>query len=492
MNTKTYQLTALLMGAAGLALGSCGGSSNSAPPPVTTTPPPPVSTATSGTVTGPISGFGSVIVNGDRYDTNGASFNIDGKTGTQADLKIGQIVTMKTSTDAQGNKSASSVSFKDAVQGEITDISLTPKRITVMGQEVVIRGATSFDEEISPNDINGLTVGDIVQVSGQFNGSGKIVASQIEFADAAEAFELTGNVSALDAGAMTFKIRGLDVDYSGATLEDFGEAELANGNLVEVKGDMFDAAGAFIATTVNLEEKENDGEDGDDGEVEGFITEFTSAESFTVGETPVITTTDTVFEFCSADDLALDVEVEVEGEFNAEGVLVADKIECEFEADIEVESTVDAVNVEGGIITVFGVDFSADMSTRFQDKRDTPVEMFGIDDIAVGDFVEIKGFERVDVGLYAKKVERDDPQDEHEIQDYVDSVDAAMNSLVLLGVTVLTDENTEYEGADDVDLTAEEFFAQVMPEDLIKAEGTKTETGELLASKVEFETPDED
>lgn len=65
-------------------------------------------------------------------------------------------------------------------------------------------------------------------------------------------------------------------------------------------------------------------------------------------------------------------------------------------------------------------------------------------------------------------------------------------SLVLLGVTVLIDAETEYEGADETVLTEDELFTMVMPEDLLKAEGTKTDTGELLATKLEFETPDED
>ena len=490
MNTNIKpnpKISALLMSAACLTLAACGGSSSSTPPPTTTTPPPPV--AKTGTVVGPISGFGSVIVNGERYGTNGANFNIDGKPGNQSDLKVGQIVTLKTSTDAQGNKSASSVSFKDAVQGEITAISLTPKRITVMGQNVVIRGSTSFDDDIDPNDINGLVVGDVVQVSGQFNGSGNIVASQIELADAAEGFELTGHVSGLDASGMTFKIRGLDVSFANATLEDFDGADIANGDLVEVTGDSFDNGGAFIALTVNKEDKENDGEDGDDGEVEGFITEFTDASSFTVGETPVITTADTVFEYCTADDLGLDVEVEVEGEYNADSVLVADKVECEFDANIQIESTLEAVDAATGVITMFGVDFATDMSTRFQDKLEVPVEMFGVDDLVVGDFLDVKGYDRVDVGLYAKKVERDEAEDDHEIQAYVDSV--GTDSLVLLGVTVLTDDQTEFEGPDEEVLTAAQFFAQVMPQDLIKVEGLKTDAGELLAWEIEFETEED-
>lgn len=45
-------------------------------------------TAASGTVTG----FGSVYVNGKRFETSGASFDVDGLSGSQSDLKLGMTV----------------------------------------------------------------------------------------------------------------------------------------------------------------------------------------------------------------------------------------------------------------------------------------------------------------------------------------------------------------------------------------------------------------
>ena len=40
-------------------------------------------------------------------------------------------------------------------------------------------------------------------------------------------------------------------------------------------------------------------------------------------------------------------------------------------------------------------------------------------------------------------------------------------------------------------MTGEEFFAAVMVDDLVKAEGIRTETDGLIASEIEFETEDE-
>ena len=475
----------LLMSATALILAGCGGgSSSSTPPPTGAVLPPPPPVGKTGTVTGPIDGFGSVIVNGETYNTDNASFVIEGKAGTQSDLKIGQIVTLKTETDAQGNKSASEVSFEDVVQGEITEVTPTNKRFVVLGQTVIVRAATSFDEDIMPGSIEGLTVGDYVQISGHVNGGGNIIASQIEKVDdETEAFELTGTVSGLRTDTQSFKIRGQDVDYSAAEMEGFGEGGIANGNLVEVKGTSFNGD-AFVAENVEFKPRD-EGDNEDDGEVHGFITTFTDAQNFVVGETPVITNESTVFERCQASDLAVDVEVEVEGEFNEEGVLVADFVKCEIDANIEIASTLDSVDAEAGTITVFGVTFVTDMSTRFQDKTDTPVVSFGLDDLAEGDYIEVKAFEREDMSLYAVKVEREDPEEESEVKGPVDTVGA--DSLVILGIDIETNESTEYETADDTPLTPTEFFDAVMVGDLVKAEGTRTETDSLIADEIEFE-----
>jgi len=478
----------LSVSAIGLTLAACGGSST--PPPAAVAPPPPPPSAEQpGLVSGPISGFGSVIVNGKRYGTDNATFIIDGAAGTQADLKVGQIVRMKTTTNAQGEHEASEVVFEDLVQGPIESINLNNNRMVVLGQTVVIRASTSFDEDIMPASLEGLTVGEIVEVSGHFNGSGSIIASQVELKDAGSSFEITGHVSALNSGAGTFKIRGQDIDFSGATLEDFNGAEIANGNLVEAKGDTITPGGVLIALTVELEEKENQGDEDDEAEIHGFITEFTSSEAFVVGDTSVITNGSTVFENCLASDLAVDVEVEVEGTFNAEGAIVADKVECEIEADLKIESTLDSVDAPGGTLTVFGVTFHTDMSTRFQDKTDPPVTNFGLDDLTAEQWVSVKGYERSDGTYYAKKVERDEPEDEHEVQGPVETVGA--DSLVILGINIETTPDTEYEDVDDTVLTEGEFFGSVMVDDLVEVEGAKTSDDTLTAEELSFEDPDD-
>ncbi len=466
-----------------IVLGACGGGSSSSPttPPASTTPPPSVTI-----VSGPITGFGSVIVNGTRYETDNAQFRIEGRTGNQSDLKVGQIVTLKATQDDDGDWEASEVSFNDMVQGPIESINLTNNRMVVLGQTVVVRASTSFDEEISPGSLEGLMVGEFVQVSGQLNGAGNIVATQIERSDDTTSFEITGHVSGLNRGVMTFRIRGQEVDYSGAELVDF-TGDIANGNRVEIEGTELQN-GVFSATRVEYQAKNENIDSGTQADIKGVITEFTSAQDFKIGEIAIQSDSDTVFENCQASDLALDVEVHVKGEFDENDVVQADEIECEFEANIKVESTVDAVDSTAGTLTVFGVDFTVNEDTAFQDKSMTGDQMFNLDNVMVGDFVTVKAYEAEDGSLLVRKLELEDADEEHSVTGPVDTVGA--DSLVILGIDILTDAETEFESAEDMMIDAMTFFDQVMVDDLVEAEGMRTEADQLAADEVEFEDED--
>lgn len=476
-----------------LSLVSCGGGGSSAP--VTTVAPPPAvpppsSSSQSSTVFGPIAGFGSIIVNGVRYDTSSASFTVDDASGTQADLKVGQIVTIKATTDAQGNASAQQVIFDDAVQGPIDSIDVANDRLVVLGQIVLISGTTSFDDRISPANLSGLTVGDIVEVSGEFNGDGDIVASRIEPKPAGTEFEVHGTVAGLDTSAQTFTLKALTVAYGTAVLDDFGAGGIAAGDFVEVKGSTFNTGGQLIARKVELEGMDGRiGDNNDSGEIHGFVADFNSATDFTVSGVPVTTTNSTEYIFGSAGDLATNVRVEVEGRFNGDGVLVADKVKFETEANVRITADLDSVDATNQTITIFGVNFSTDASTRLEDKSDAEISPFNLSNLNAGDYLEVRGFDRASDGLYASRIEREDPDNENEVQAFVDSV--GTDSLIILGITINTDSNTQFQDLDDSVLTRAEFFNLVRSGSLVKADGTKTGTSSLLAEELSFENPDD-
>ncbi|MBT8142772.1 MAG: hypothetical protein KJO88_10430, partial [Gammaproteobacteria bacterium] len=58
---------------------------------------------------------------------------------------------------------------------------------------------------------------------------------------------------------------------------------------------------------------------------------------------------------------------------------------------------------------------------------------------------------------------------------------------VILGITINTDNFTQYRDIDDSPLTATEFFGIVMLGDTVEAEGTQTSTSSMLAKELELD-----
>ncbi len=428
---------------------------------------------------GTISGFGSVIVNGVRYDTASAAISVEGSPATQSDLKVGHVVVVHGTLNSDGiTGSATSISFEDLVEGPIGAIDLVAGTITVLSQLVIIDADTSFDDTISPASIEGLALDDVVEVSGFFLADGSINATRIEKKAAGGEFEVTGLVSNLSG--TTFQINDLVVDFSVAQLDNFPAGTPEDDQLVEAKGVSLGAGGELLATRVEFKGNDLIADEGDRIEIEGFITRFASAADFDVDGIPVSTTGATVYENGSEADLALNRKVEVEGTLDAAGVVVATEVEFKRANFIRIEGLVDAVS--GNIITIFGVEIGVDVLTRFEDQSSLDLEIFSIDDIGINDYLETRGYED-GTGVIATIVERRDFRGEVAIRGFVE--DAADPGFTILGVLILTSAGTSFSDNEDQPITAGEFFAQAIDR-LVEGNGTPNNGG-ILATEVELE-----
>lgn len=128
------------------ACGGGGGGGGSTPPPAA----PPAGggsdeVSTSVFVTGTVTGFGSVIVDGQRFDTDGASVDVGGTAATEADLRVGQQVAVSGSRDADGNLSADDIRYRADVKGPVQEIDLDSGMLVVAGQTVQAGVRTRFD-----------------------------------------------------------------------------------------------------------------------------------------------------------------------------------------------------------------------------------------------------------------------------------------------------------------------------------------------------------
>lgn len=467
---------AALLATAVLALGGCGGGETVAGIDRGGTP---------GAVSvGAISGFGSVIVNGVVFSTITATIIVDGQVATQADLAVGQVVVVTGEIDANGTTgTADRIVFDDIVEGPIMAIDPAAGTMVVLGQAVRADENTSYDDDISPRSLNGLKLGDIVEISGFVDADGVALATRIELEAAGAEFELTGFIANVDTANFRFEIGGQVVDYSAAMLVNFPSGEPADGDLVEAKGNSVGAGGELLATRVERRQFELPGDDGDDVELEGLITRFVSAADFDVNGFPVTTTGSTSYEGGSASDLGLNVRVEVEGELNSADVLVADEVKFKPKGVVRIAAPVESIS--GSVVTLLEIPVRVTPVTRLEDKSDADREPFSVSDIAVGNYLHIRGFEDPAGSgqVTATLLERDDLETEVELRGLVDSV--AQPNFTILGVTIATNAGTGFQDVNDMPIMPGAFFGSALGR-IVDVKGVLN-GGVIVAEEVGFE-----
>ena len=443
--------------------------------------------ATSTVSSGTITGFGSVKLVGKEYETQNTSFMVDGQPGSQNDLKVGMGVTVNGSSSSTDTRTATTITQEDVVEGAIQSIPATNDRVVVLGQTVLIDNGTVFDNNIPGQNISGLAPGDIVEVNGFVKGIGLIIGTLIEKKNPPASCQVKGIIVNHNSGAQTFTIGGLTVTYSGGVFNDMPNpaGNAWNDLLVEVKGSpCTQASQPLIATKV--EPERINVANADEIEVEGAITLFHSAASFTVNGVPVVTNANTIFEGGVAGDLALGVEVEVEGSLT-NGVLTASEVE--FRDNVEIEGDVATVT-SGGVtpnLTVSGlpgITVFVNVQTEFKG---------GISDLGqlvVGDHVRVRGSPTGTNTVVAAEVEKRSPDTRVILQGEVQSI--ANPNVTVLGVLIDTSTIADgnFKGLNDGAIGRTAFFNAVEVETLVKARGDLI-GGVVVWSEIEIEEEDD-
>mgnify|MGYP003640249668 CR=1 FL=1 len=386
---------------------------------------------------GPVSGFGSILLNGRRYIVeNDTSVLVDGNSVMQTELQVGQFVTISSSSvDDNGNPIADLVRSDTIIEGPITSIDIVGGSVTVLNQQVRINDETKFDDDLPDRSINGLAISDVIEVTGIQNNSGVVLATRIELDDDGDDFKLVGPVADLDEDAQEFTVNGLTVSYFGATLDDMPGGSLSNGDVVKVEG-------TLNVDVLDAEEVEGFddvfGSVGDNEEIEikGTVTRFVSAEDFDVNGIQVSVTGETEFEDGSIDAVALNVALEVEGYFD-DGTLVADEISFEREDNIEMSGIISGIaatnaSLNQGGLTILNIDVTTNAFTTFEDSSVSEIFDFGFDDLNLGDYVVIEGYLSENNDIVITELEREEASNEIEIEGPLEAKNLP-DSITLLG-----------------------------------------------------------
>jgi hypothetical protein len=304
------------------ACGGGGGGGNESTTPVQVTP-PPVAVEPDTYVSGTVTGFGSVIIDGQKLDDTAASVSIDinpaaPTTGTLADVKLGMQVQAKLSAGK-----LSDVVLRASAVGVVGGVDVANGSFTLMRQtvRVLTTGATPTVFE-GVSGLAALAAGDVVEVHGSVDANKHIAATRVERkarTDTAAGVRIGGVLGSLNSSAKTFKLADLTVDYSSATVLPAGKT-LADGQLVTVFAQAAPTGTTWVVKTVKVA----GAEEGSHSGVGGRIMAYASLADFTVGGIRVDASTAT-FEGGTAADLAAGVAVAVEGKVSA-GAIKASKV----------------------------------------------------------------------------------------------------------------------------------------------------------------------
>lgn len=374
---------------------------------------------------GPVTGFGSVIVNGVEYETDAStSYTVEDVNDTEDAIDVGMMVTViHDDTD-----NAISVTYQDNVEGPIAtgSIDAGAGSFEVLGITVQTDALTFFD---GTTDLTTLNDGDFVEVSGYLVAGSTVQATRVELKPAGDCteIEVKGTVAnhIPGAGGGSFMIGSLTVNYDGSTAIDDSLSGLSSFNdlYVEVKSDACpDGSNAITATEI---ESENEGAEDENGneiededadiELKGIIATLTGSgdnRSFTVNGQVVNTSVDTIYEAGDVNTLADGVTVEVEGTLDSAGELQASNIgfeDEEGETIDEVTGIPTAVSVDSyntGTITLGGVDYLTYLTTIFASEVTADFNLSSI--VPDTTCIEIDAYDDGTGNMIAVKIEEDD------------------------------------------------------------------------------------
>jgi hypothetical protein len=237
MKKQTLPISLISAACAGVILAACGGGGggDAATP---AAPAAPVILGTS-TVSGTVTGFGSLIIDGVRIDDNSVAAGKEGPDGavSSVELKLGQHVDV----EHDGNLVATKIRVNAEVEGTVTAVDLVAKTLSVVGQTISI----NTDATLGPVTVFGapytklddIKAADAVEIHGLINlsaaGKATLQATRIEKKGVDSTDRVNGIIFDMAATAHTFKLGNLLIDYSSATLLPAG-ASLANGSEVTV------------------------------------------------------------------------------------------------------------------------------------------------------------------------------------------------------------------------------------------------------------------
>lgn len=465
---KTFRMATVFACLFSLLLGSCGGGGFSS-----------IASAVSGgegsgggiggtgvTSSGPVSGFGSVFVNGVEFETDDAEITVNGNRVDEAALGLGMLVVVRGTVNEDGISGvAESIAFESALRGPVASIAHRPEGdlqlLDVLGVEVLVtRGVTVFEavafETLAENDL--------LDISGYVSGNGRLEATRIvrtgSFVPQQSDIDRTGVVANL--GATEFQLDDFVVDFSAADVSGLPDTRVQEGARVVVRGTL--SNGRITAREIvppgNLSaDLERDAA----LVIQGAVTHFAGLGDFRVGRVAV-DAGNAEFQL-SGETLDNGLIVQVSGTWNGTK-LIAQRV-ISRQGRILASGTVAAVSAREANISLrlfnAELDFVTNTETLVVDNTGAQ-DRLTLAGISTGDYVIVEALSRSDTRL-ALRVSRS-AERSTVLNAVVEAFEPGV-SIRVQGLTVNT-AGAAFIGRDGAVLSTDAFYSQLNEGDVVR------------------------
>ena len=427
-----------------------------------------------GITMGAITGFGSVYVNGVKFNTDNALFSRDGVDAKlQSDFSAGEVVKIiGTVDDKTGTGIASEVIFSDLIEGPITAL-IDANTLEVLGQTVITDKLTVLH---GFKQLSELTQDNMLEISGFTNAEGVILASSIKLLQErfgiGSILDVEGVISDIDPIAQTFILNNsLIINYSTTLFEGLNEADLVDNLYLAVSSEQNIDNNTVIAHTLYAIDTTLEADVL--YEIEGLITRFVSQADFDIDGIPVNSTAQTVYKNGSAQQLGLNQFAIIKGISNADGILLAEQINLfDSTSEVWIESRIEAIDLEKQHIRLLGETINADSFTLFTDETQAEFTDFNFSQFSLGDLVSVTAYRNNQGELFASRLSKV-PTGLY-LSAPLDRIEIELGIIHLFGQTVSSNEFTLYFDIESNLISQTRFFNTLVnqPDHLVDVTGT--------------------
>jgi len=240
---------------------------------------------------GPITAFGSIVVNGVHFAQGQAAVvDADDQPLTPADLQLGMVVEVDGGAvsilqpSGKTEAPAQRIRVSRALLGPVDAIDVGGRLLTVMDQRVRISDQTRFDANL-PQGLASLQAGDVVEVYGMHNAADDTFdATRIERKLNPDSYKVSGVLQDLDLVAGTCRIGQQLISY--AWPDATANATLRNGQVVQGELYPFKTGGRWPAVAMRQSLPLNTA-DREAGRISGLVTARTNGVTFSINGYPI-------------------------------------------------------------------------------------------------------------------------------------------------------------------------------------------------------------